>query len=364
MRILYGIVGEGMGHATRSRVVLDHLLSAGHEIKVVVSNRAYSFLSKLYNNSPGISIQRIHGLNLAYKGNAMSKRESLQLNLRRAPGGIQQNYRAYRKVVGSFSPDLVISDFDSWAYLYALRHRLPIISIDNMQVLNRCKHDSFVTANRSLAFRLAKAAVKVKLPGADHYLISSFFMPPVHKSRSTLVPPILRPEILGAKRQPGDHVLVYQTQAANRKLIKTLRTMPYEFRVYGLNREGRCGNITFRPFSQQGFIDDLRTAKAVIAGGGYSLMGEAVHLRVPMLSMPLKGQYEQELNARYLQKLGYGMYVPDQLDRDTLETFLKSVPQHQAALARYRPQDNSKLFEKLDQLISVIAGPKALQRAA
>ena len=37
MRILYGVVGEGMGHATRSRVVLEHVLSQGHEVQVVVS---------------------------------------------------------------------------------------------------------------------------------------------------------------------------------------------------------------------------------------------------------------------------------------------------------------------------------------
>ena len=42
MKIIYGVVGEGMGHATRSRVILEHLLSEGHEICVVVSGRASS----------------------------------------------------------------------------------------------------------------------------------------------------------------------------------------------------------------------------------------------------------------------------------------------------------------------------------
>src|SRR6266480_3864517 len=37
MRILYGVVGEGMGHATRSKVVIEHLLERGHKVKVVVS---------------------------------------------------------------------------------------------------------------------------------------------------------------------------------------------------------------------------------------------------------------------------------------------------------------------------------------
>ena len=40
MRILYGVVGEGMGHATRSAVVLSHLIARGHELRVVVSGRA------------------------------------------------------------------------------------------------------------------------------------------------------------------------------------------------------------------------------------------------------------------------------------------------------------------------------------
>jgi len=40
MRILYGVVGEGMGHAMRSRVVLDELVKR-HHVQVVLSGRAY-----------------------------------------------------------------------------------------------------------------------------------------------------------------------------------------------------------------------------------------------------------------------------------------------------------------------------------
>ena len=43
MRILYGVVGEGMGHAMRSRVVLD-APDRRHEVQVVVSGRAYDYL--------------------------------------------------------------------------------------------------------------------------------------------------------------------------------------------------------------------------------------------------------------------------------------------------------------------------------
>ena len=62
------------------------------------------------------------------------------------------------------------------------------------------------------------------------------------------MPPILRPEILAARREPGDHVLVYQTAANNDELIPTLKKLPYRFRVYGMGREGTDGNVTLRAF--------------------------------------------------------------------------------------------------------------------
>ena len=37
IKILYGAIGEGLGHATRSRVVAEHLLEQGHEVKMAAS---------------------------------------------------------------------------------------------------------------------------------------------------------------------------------------------------------------------------------------------------------------------------------------------------------------------------------------
>ncbi len=351
MHILYGVVGEGMGHATRSRVVLDHLLAAGHHVRVVVSGRAHKFLTERFKDKPNITIQEIHGLHLSYQGNAVDMLRSFFSNLEEAPRGVLQNVEAYAQVAESgFAPEVVISDFESWAFFYGLNHRIPVISIDNMQVINRCRHDDFVTDDRALSFLLAKAAVKMKLPGAYHYLVSSFFFPPVRKQRTTLIPPILRQEVLQARREPGQHVLVYQTAASNQTLIPTLQKLPFQFRLYGMGRDGQEGNVKLCAFSETGFVDDLRTARAVIAGGGYSLMGEAVHLHVPMLSVPLEGQYEQELNARYLQKLGYGAFARS-LDAPTMEAFLKNTDANAHALEKYVPHHNGMLFGLVDELL-------------
>jgi uncharacterized protein (TIGR00661 family) len=350
MRILYGVVGEGMGHATRSRVVIEHLLDQGHEIDVVVSGRAHDFLLRRLAEKPGVRVHSIHGLHLKYDGNAMELGRSILSNLGQAPAGIADNIAAYRELRrslrqdGGGEPRVVISDFESWAFFYGMNHLLPVISIDNMQIINRCTHGIDITSDPD--FQLAKAAVKVKLPGAYHYIVTTFFYPALRKERTTLVPPILRPEILAATREPREHVLVYQTAAANEALVPMLRTLPQRFVVYGMGKEGEEGNVALRAFSEAGFVEDLRTARAVLAGGGFSLMSECVHLRIPLYAVPIDGQYEQELNARYLEMLGYGAWAR-RFERDAVAQWLRSAPVE----TRYEPRGLDELHGVLGALL-------------
>ncbi|MFZ5891981.1 MAG: MJ1255/VC2487 family glycosyltransferase [Myxococcota bacterium] len=355
MKILYGVVGEGMGHATRSRVVIEHLVSRGHEIKIVVSGRAHRFLTERLAAHSNVSVEEIEGLTLTYLGNALDRSASIFHNLKNAPQAVAHNVDVYRKVAeAGFHPELVISDFESWAALYGRRHGIPVLSIDNMQIINRCRHKKSLLKGKGFDFRVARLAVKSKVPGACHYLITTFFTPDVRKSYTSLVPPILRPEILNAKRQPGDHVLVYQTQTTQHELVPTLRKLGYRFRVYGFGRDAVEGNVTLCSFSETRFVDDLRTARAAVAGGGFSLMSEAVALGVPLYSIPVSGQFEQELNARYLHELGFGEYA-ESLDRDELGRFLDRAEVYEARLAQRPRLDNSMLFNAVEELIQRVA---------
>jgi uncharacterized protein (TIGR00661 family) len=354
MRILYGVVGEGMGHATRSRVILEHLLERGHRIRVVVSGRAHTFLREMFDPLPGIEVVEIQGLSLSFDGPTIDVSETVLSNLESLPAKLRANLKAYLSIAeDGFKAQAVISDFESWAYFYARNHRIPVVSIDNMQVINRCEHPAEITEGVGFDFRLSRTIVKAKLPGAYHYLATTFFTPRVRKKRTTLVPPILRPQVLDAKSEPGDHVLVYQTAAVNEDLLELLHELPGEFRVYGLHRDERIGNVVLRPFSEIGFLDDLRTARAVIATGGFSLMSEAVHLRVPLLAVPLEGQFEQELNSRWLARLGYGSWTPT-LTGDVVLRFLARVDDHARSLQAYQPRDNSMTLACVDELLARI----------
>ncbi len=357
MRILYGVTGEGMGHAMRSRVVLDELVKR-HEVQVVVSGRAHDYLKA--RESDRLGVKRIWGLSIVYEDNEVRKFKSFLQNLKGAiTGGFPKNVRAYLELAEQFRPDVVVSDFESWSYTYARMHELAAISIDNMQILNRCTHPAEVLAGHEGEFRLAKAIVKAKLPGCFHYLVTTFFYPPVRRPRTTLHPPVLRSEILDARPEPGRHLLVYQTSTSDESLPAVLAASGVECRIYGMRRgireEQVEGNLRYRPFSEAGFIEDLRTARGVLANGGFTLMSEAVYLHRPMLSVPVKGQFEQVLNARYLEREGYGLHA-EELSSEKLGEFLERIPDLEARLAGYRQDGNRDLLAKLDEVLSTARG--------
>lgn len=352
MRILYGVTGEGMGHAMRSRVVLDELAKQ-HEIQVVVSGRAADYLAQ--RSSEVLSVKKIWGYTLAYEDNQLKKWRTVVQNLKGALTGLPKNIRAYLDVTEKFQPEVVITDFETWSYLYGLRHDLPIISIDNMQIINRCMHAPELLAGYERDYRLTNAVVKAKIPGAFHYHITTFFYPPTRKPNTTLHPPILRPEILAARGEPGQHLLVYQTSTSNQALPGILKRSGRECRIYGLRRDLKRevveGNLRYRPFAEAGFIEDLRTAAGVVASAGFTLMGEAVSLRRPMLAVPIAGQFEQVLNARYLQHLGFGL-AADEITKQRLGQFIEALPEFQRNLGLYRQDGNRDLLSALARTLA------------
>jgi uncharacterized protein (TIGR00661 family) len=110
------------------------------------------------------------------------------------------------------------------------------------------------------------------------------------------------------------------------------------------------GNLRYRPFSEAGFIDDLASARGVIAGGGFTLMGEAVYLRKPMLAVPLGGQFEQVLNARYLEREGFGMEA-EVADAETVRRFVERIPACEGKLALYDQDGNKLLLGAVDGVL-------------
>jgi uncharacterized protein (TIGR00661 family) len=334
-------------------VVIDHL-SRGHDVEVVVSGRAHDYLKAREHDRLGVN--KIWGLSIVYEDNEVQQLRTVLANLRGAfSGGLPKNLKTYFDLTTQFRPEVVISDFESWSYLYGRLHRLPVVSLDNIQIVNRCAHAPELLAGKEAEYLTAKAVVKAKLPGCFHYLITSFFRPEVTHPRTSLHPPVLRPEILAASPEPGQHLLVYQTSTSNTALPEILAGTGRECRIYGLRREltaeVREGKLRYRPFSEAAFIEDLRTARAVVSGGSFTLMSEAVHLGRPMLSVPVKKQFEQILNGRYLEKLGFGL-TSDDVTADKVAELLARADEFERNLAATPRPGHAETLASLEAVLA------------
>lgn len=339
-----------MGHAARSKEVISFLLSKDHDVHIVSSHKAFAFLSKHF---PG-RVHEIKGLHFGFKEGKVSKRETFLLNLKKGPKNFLFNFSEYLVIEKNFHPAVVISDFESFTWAFSKLHRLPLISIDNIQVIDRCKLEISLPKEERKNYVLAKGIVKAKVPAAGKYFITSFFPIKAAKKKTSVVPPIIREAIQKTEPSPGNHILVYQSAGSPAQLKKVFAEIPERrFLIYGANKNETSGNAEFKTFSEEGFIKDFAEAEAVIANGGFSFLSEAVYLKKPAYSFPLQCQFEQFVNAAYIEKCGYGRHFKE-LNTKNLREFLSQLASFQKNLNRYKQNGNLTLFTQLEKLLKEI----------
>lgn len=339
--ILYGVNGEGAGHSTRSREVISHLQQRGHQVHVA------SFDRGLQNLAGDFDVTEIYGFRFAYVNNRVRYRRTVARNLITAPGALRSLRRLLR-LIEERRIHLVVTDFEPLTCAAGRHKRLPVISLDNQHCLTNARISYPRRHARDAA--AAKLVTRLMTPGADAYLVISFFQAPLRDRKTFLFPPILRQEVLAARPSAGEHVLVYVT-SPSRELVRVLRQVPCRFLCYGFGREDSEGNLSFQKPGLDTFLDHLVSCRAIIANSGFSLVSEALHLGKPYLAVPVQHQFEQVFNAHYLEKTGYGAYGED-LDEERVRAFLSGLDRYRSRLAAYPRQDNSALFAKLDALIA------------
>jgi len=341
--IIYAACGEGMGHAIRTSVVLEHLKEE-NEVLVFASGRAYEFLSEKFDD-----VYEIYGFNTVYENNAVNDRKTFIKAIKSLPRDVKDNISLLYNISNEFKPNIIISDFEFYSNILSKIIRVPMISIDNMHVMTHCKID--VPKKFSRDKLKAEGVVRSFIMRPQKYLITSYFYPEIkNKEKVSMYPPILRKEILDIEPVKGDHVLVYQTSTSNSKLIEILKDINENFIVYGFDTEKVDKNLTYRKFNEDRFFNDLGSCKAVLANGGFTLISESIYLKKPVISIPVKGQFEQIMNAIYLERLGYGEYH-EELEIGVLQDFLSKLDIYNKSLLSYNQNGNKDILKEIDSLV-------------
>ena len=344
-RILYGVCGEGMGHAIRSSILIRHLKNH-HDIFIVAGNKAYAYLNNEFEN-----VVKIESPRLMYVRGEVNLLKSMAYMIYKSIFSSPHSYIKVRKILKEFRPDLVISDAEPICHLAARISNTKRMSIDNPHVLVYRKYK--VKLNEIFSWICLLIAVKISLYGANKYIVYDYFSKRSNKPNVTFLKPLIQEGILKQKPSYQNHIFVYQTSISTEYITDVFREFSETFVIYGFNKDYKEGNIIFKKFNENEFFTDIAKAKAVITNGGFTAISEALFLKKPIFSIPIKSQFEQVLNGRFIEKLGAGASHP-LLNKQNLGNFLKNLETYKHKLQMYDPGEQEEILKIIDEKINKI----------
>lgn len=233
--------------------------------------------------------------------------------------------------------DLVVADHEPFVARAARKAGVPVVALSHQLLLTetwpRVPWQHLPTA---AATALGVAILAPRRPAG--VVVPSFFFPPLRPgSRATLVPPIVRDDVLAAPVSEGEHVVVYVNEGDGMEpLLGVLGRVDARFHVYGLPPEANAPpNVQLCAPSRRGFVADLAAARAVVSTAGFTLLSEALHLGKPVLALPNRGFFEQTVNALALREQSRGEAVVGRgLRPDDLRGFLARADRYRQPPAR------------------------------
>ena len=350
MNILFGIVGDGMGHAMRSAVIIRKLLRDGHDVHVVSYGDPIDYLQDEFPE-----VTEIWGLETVTHGNEVSKTGTVLHNVNKGllKMGLPDNARKLFEVAADFDPDIVFSDFELWSWFFAQYQQVPFVTVANHYAMTRCSYPTHIARGFESEFEFTESTINMRVPSADHYLAPAFHRPDHVRDDTTLIPPVLRPAILETEPKEGNHLIAYQTSYTNWDFERELSQLDRPVRAYGIrdvSESQREGNVLHRPFSEEQFVEDLATSAGVIGSPGFKLISECLHLKKPYFAIPIEGQGELIFNARYLDYLDYGDY-DFHPDAKSLSRFVGQLDRYRESLEQYERRDNTRTFHCVNLLL-------------
>jgi uncharacterized protein (TIGR00661 family) len=267
-----------------------------------------------------------------------------------------KSFKIIYKTIKDFKPDIVITDFEGTVAYIAKTLGYKVICVCNNHSMTKLEFD--VPKKYLPDFRETKFIVKGIFPKVDYHLITTFFYPKIRRKDTLLVPSILREPILTAKPIDLEHILVYQTSKSNTRMIRELKRFKDDsFIIYGFGISKTEDNLKFKEFSESGFISDLASCKAAITNGGFSMISEAIYLKKPVFSIPIRNHFEQICNALHLEREGYGKFA-EEFSYNSFNEFINNLYFYKEKLLNYSQDGNKVSLSTIDDEITRIIHKK------
>lgn len=358
-RIVYALSGQGRGHTSRVLAVTDALRKRGHEVVFCCGGTAREIIE-----ARGEHIIPVPALRQVMVNNQIRHARTFAVNL----GSILRLPFIVRRLaahIDAFGPDLLITDFEAFSPRAASRLGIPTLSFNHQEVVTELVYDLPARYRKTAA--VTATAIRLIAPrNPTHILLTSFFFGRLKRPDiTTLVPPIIRPEVQALTPTSGDQVLVYYNQSDGAQgVIDALSGVDARFTLYNFNlpdEPERFPNLTFKEPSMDGFLQDLASCRAVICTAGFTLISESLFLGKPLLVVPNRGIFEQIINAHFLERNGLGAAVIERpLTREDVQQFMSNIESYRARMADRDVLGNEQAVHCIESLLDGHLDPERL----
>ena len=336
--IFFSMAGEGRGHATRARALVERLRGE-HRCVLFTPGHAHELLQPAYAGTE-VEVRELPGLFLKYD------RHQRVDQIRTALGGLpyllrlERNVREARRAIERENADLVITDFEGIFARAGRRSKVPVVAVDHQSFLLESDLSELPRRLRWWAAYMGQTVRMVYGGRLDALVVSSFYKPGLRRPRPGLhqVGVLLRPELESYAPTAGGHLLVYVRRTAPDSLLDAIADAGVPAKVYGLGERPSRRGLTFCPIHERRFLEDLASCRALVCTAGNQLVGEALWLRKPVLGFPEPNNHEQFINAHFLEQSGVGRRCSmDALTGSEVRSFLDTVDEF---AARIVPEDH------------------------
>ena len=306
-KVLYTVLDWGLGHATRSVLVIQAFLRKGFEVSIAGEGNSLALLKKEF---PELSFYPLEGIQVRYNNSSLK----ILLQTPRLVKAIRDEHEQVVKLCNAIQPDLIISDnrYGAW------HPSIPSIFIGHQlylqapNALSKFAEPFLFSLHHQFLKRFNKIWIP-DYPGKENLSGILSHHPSIEKSLtceytgalSRLQPTTNRSSNIDyevavllsgpePQRSYFEEACINEAKRLNKKTI-IIRGVPTEKSTTSID------NITLVPhLSNDQLSEVLSQAKYIVCRSGYSTLMDLATLKKSALCIPTPGQTEQIYLANYL----------------------------------------------------------------
>jgi uncharacterized protein (TIGR00661 family) len=346
--LIYGVNGDGRGHAARA-LVLAPYLRPYYRLVFHSSQDALALLQQSFVNQADMSFVEIPGTRWIYRNRRICPWRSALHFLAQTLWMFPREARRLAHSWRDAQPVGVICDFEPVVARAAALAGLPLVALSHQHAM--AAMDPAKLGLWPFQQWIYRLYAWLNTPRLGALAISSFFLLPLRRgaSEALVVGGLLRPELLQLSQLPqgeeGAPLAYLRRHCLHRPVLIGLQALAPGTVVFGVDASQKqaFSGLRFCPVDPYGFLSFLVSAPFLVAAAGHQLLCEAMELRKPVLALYERAHDEQRLNAKQWERAGYGMAVElERFETHRLQAFMDHLPHYRCALRqRVGAQDNA-----------------------